>query len=274
MSEQNTRLAGVGYRYGARAPWVLQDVDLTLEPGAITRVIGANGSGKSTLLRILAGARRPTRGQITGHGHAGYVPGKFPELPFTAIGYLQHLGRIHGLTEQTALDRARIWLERFDATMFQNHPINDLSRGSAQKVGIIQALLAEPRLLVLDEAWTGLDAAAQDVLDDVVLDSARQGTEVVFVDHDPERLTAHVHAAYKFKAGTLLPAPITSAQPTALTVIDLTDAPDPWPGPGAGRRLPDGALRLQVDSADSDDLLREILSAHPKVHIRSIKESS
>jgi ABC-type Mn2+/Zn2+ transport system ATPase subunit len=266
------RLAGVGYRYGLRDPWVLRGVDLEIQPGAITRIVGANGSGKSTLLRIMAGVHRPARGRITGNGQVGYVPGKFPELPFTALGYLLRLGRIHGLAEEEATELVDRWLDQLDAAAFRDQPIADLSRGTAQKIGVIQALMTEPRLLVLDEAWTGLDSAAQSRLDAAVLDSARRGTKVVFVDHDPDRLAAHTHAAYGFADGELVVASALPAPLTGRVSIELDGAPDPWPGPGSGRRLPDGALRVQVESGLSDDLLREILREHPKVHVRSITE--
>lgn len=298
MAEGTTRLSGISYRYSARGPWALREVDFALEPGVVTRIVGANGSGKSTLMRILAGACRPTRGRISALPRAGYVPGTFPGLPFTAIGYLGRSGRVRGLSERDAVDRSDHWLDRFGALEFRDQPLFDLSRGSAQKIGIIQALLAEPRMLVLDEAWTGLDSAAQGQLDEVVLDYARSGRKVVFVDHEPTRLAAAVGSAYWCEAGRLRDVPATpalaglveaaeaadsaadftadsAARPTGTgrMIIELEDAPDPWPGPGTGRRLPNGVLRLESERSGSDELLREILREHPGVHVRSIKEA-
>jgi ABC-2 type transport system ATP-binding protein len=299
MAEGTTRLSGISYRYSVRGPWALREVDFALEPGVITRIVGANGSGKSTLMRILAGACRPTRGRISALPRAGYVPGTFPGLPFTTIGYLGRSGRVRGLSEQEAVERSDQWLDRFGALEFRDQPLFDLSRGSAQKIGIIQALLAEPRMLVLDEAWTGLDADAQGQLDEVVLDCARSGRKVVFVDHEPTRLAAAVGSAYFCEAGRLRQVPATpalaglveaveaadesteaadeSTEPrpagTGRMIIDLEGAPDPWPGPGTGRRLPNGVLRLESEQSGSDDLLRELLREHPGVHVRSIKEA-
>ncbi|MCZ4103603.1 ATP-binding cassette domain-containing protein, partial [Streptomyces sp. H39-C1] len=174
------RLERVGRRYGLGGPWVLRDVDLDVPPGSLLRVQGANGSGKSTLLRIVAGVDRPSTGRITGRPATAYVPERFPPaLPFDAHGYLVHLGAIHGLRRTTAGRRAGEWLERFGAAGHARTPMDELSKGTAQKIAVVQALLAEPRLLVLDEAWTGLDEAARTVLDDAVRERVAAGGAVV-----------------------------------------------------------------------------------------------
>ncbi|MGA6156268.1 ATP-binding cassette domain-containing protein [Stenotrophomonas sp. NPDC087984] len=183
------RLRGVGRRYGLGGPWVLRGVDLEVPPGSLTRVEGRNGSGKSTLLRLLAGIDAPSTGRITGRPATAYVPERFPaELPFSALGYLTHLGRIHGLSRAAAARGAGEWLERFGADGYAGTPLAELSKGTSQKIAVAQALLAAPGLLVLDEAWTGLDQAARGVLDAAVAERVADGGAVVFVDHDPRRL--------------------------------------------------------------------------------------
>ncbi|WP_234356895.1 ATP-binding cassette domain-containing protein [Streptomyces sp. NBRC 110028] len=183
------RLRGVGRRYGPAGPWVLRGVDLDVPPGSLTRVEGTNGSGKSTLLRLLAGIDAPTSGRITGRPRTAYVPERFPaELPFSVLGYLSHLGRIHGLGRAGAARGAEEWLERFGAREYAATPLAELSKGTSQKVAVAQALLAAPGLLVLDEAWTGLDRTARGVLDEAVAERVADGAAVVFVDHDPPRL--------------------------------------------------------------------------------------
>ncbi|MFD4218174.1 ABC transporter ATP-binding protein [Streptomyces griseus] len=183
-------LRGVGHRYGLRGAWVLRGVDLTLPARALVRVEGANGVGKSTLLRLLAGIDAPAEGRITGRpARTAYVPERFPAaLPLTATGYLVHLGRIHGLRTAEAKRRAGEWLTRFGAADHARTPLAELSKGTSQKVAVAQALLAAPDLLVLDEAWTGLDTAARAELDRAVAERVAAGATVVFVDHDPRRL--------------------------------------------------------------------------------------
>ena len=187
------RLDGVGRRYGLRGPWVLRDVTADIPPGTLVRVEGGNGSGKSTLLRILAGVDRPTAGRLTGRpeGSTAYVPERFPAaLPFPALRYLTRMGALHGLPGAAARKRAAYWLDRFGAAAHAATPLAELSKGTCQKVALAQALLADPALLVLDEAWTGLDSAARTTLDAVVRARSAAGATTVFVDHDPHRLSA------------------------------------------------------------------------------------
>lgn len=264
-------LTGVGYRYSRRAPWVLDRVELELAPGSLTRIGGYNGTGKSTLMRIVAGAHRPGRGRVADRpARAAYVPGQLPALPFKVQDYLLHLGRIQGLSVPETEARVAAGLERFEATGYRKHRIGDLSRGTAQKVAIVQALLGEPGLLILDEAWTSLDAAGQEQLDLVARSLRDAGGIVVYVDHDAQRLAEEATAAYVLRDGVLLPASAADfAVPTA--VIDLENAPVPWPLPGQARPLADGALRVTVDAEHSDRLLRELLGAFPQTHVRTVR---
>lgn len=265
------RLSAVGYRYGWRAPWVLSRVDLELGSGALVRIGGYNGTGKSTLMRIIAGAHQPGRGTITGRpARAVYVPGQLPPLPFKVHDYLRHCGRIHGLSAEESDERILSWLERFEALSYRKHRVGDLSRGTAQKVAIIQAVIAEPELLVLDEAWTSLDTFGQDQLDEVARDIARRGGRVVFVDHDPQRLADDATDAYVLRDGVLSHASAVDFE-LPLVVIDLENAQQPWPGPGRGRLLADGVLRIEVEPDGSDRLIHEILSRHPGIHVSSVR---
>ncbi|MGW2025043.1 ATP-binding cassette domain-containing protein [Streptomyces decoyicus] len=286
------RLDGVGRRYGVRGPWVLREVRLDVPEGALLRVEGTNGSGKSTLLRLLAGIDRPSTGRITGRPRSAYVPERFPAaLPFTALGYLTHLGRIHGLRGPQAARRATEWLERFGAAGHARTRMAELSKGTSQKVAVAQALLAEPELLVLDEAWTGLDRGARDVLDRVVAERVADGGTVVFVDHDPQRLAGAADARYRVADGRVVAHEEggTAADPTAVTgprvVIEAVGPPGAAPPAGPGHtpagppRLPggpktapgpDGATLLTVPAVHSDALLRALLTARPPWHIRSV----
>ncbi|MFJ5801910.1 ATP-binding cassette domain-containing protein [Streptomyces decoyicus] len=279
------RLDGVGRRYGVRGPWVLREVQLDVPEGVLLRVEGTNGSGKSTLLRLLAGIDRPSTGRITGRPRSAYVPERFPAaLPFTAVGYLTHLGRIHGLRGPEAARRATEWLERFGAAGQARTRMAELSKGTSQKVAVAQALLAEPGLLILDEAWTGLDRSARDVLDRVVAERVADGGTVVFVDHDPQRLAGAADARYRVtdgrvaayeECGTAADAQ-TAAGPRVL--IEAEGAPGSLPAAGApqlpgGPEIapgPDGTTRLTVPAPHSDALLRALLTARPPWHIRAV----
>ncbi|MDQ1015472.1 ABC transporter ATP-binding protein [Streptomyces afghaniensis] len=268
-------LENAGRRYGLRGPWVLRGVDLTVAPGRLVRVEGVNGTGKSTLLRLLAGIDAPSEGRITGRPRTAYVPERFPPaLPFTAAGYLTHLGAVHGLTRAAAARAAAEWLERLGAAAYAATPMARLSKGSSQKVAVAQALLAEPELLVLDEAWTGLDTDARAELERAVAERTAAGGSVVFVDHDPHRLAGLPDATYTVRDGSIVERAVPGPPPSGPQVIvEVQGSPD--------GRLPDdvrrtvtfaeetepGSHRLTVPAPHSDVLLRALLTARPPWHV-------
>ncbi|MEV6834784.1 ATP-binding cassette domain-containing protein [Streptomyces sp. NPDC051133] len=269
------RLDGVGRRYGLRGPWVLRGVDLSVPPGTLTRVDGANGTGKSTLLRLLARLDRPTEGRVSGRPRTAYVPERFPSaLPFTPVGYLTHLGTVAGLSRRAAARAADVWLERFGAGAYAGTPMARLSKGSSQKVAVAQALLGEPELLVLDEAWTGLDAAARAELERAVAERTAAGGAVVFVDHDPRRLAGAADAAYTLAAGGLERRTDGGSPPagplTLVTVRGPAGAalpPDAVRAVASAEETGPGVHRLAVPASRSDVLLRALLTARPPWHV-------
>lgn len=276
------RLREVGRRYGPRGPWVLRGVRCELPGAALVRVAGGNGSGKSTLLRLLAGIDAPSAGRITGRPRrTAYVPERFPAaLPFSAQGYLSHLARVRGLRRDAASRAAGEWLERLGAGGYARTPMAELSKGTSQKVAVAQALLAEPELLVLDEAWTGLDTAARAELDRAVAERVAAGGTVVFVDHDPRRLAGAPQRLLRVADGRVDAAPDDGAPqgapevpsvgvtvtgpPGALLPAGLPGGPSQSPGP-------DGTLRLTVAAPYSDALLRALLAARPPWHIDAVR---
>ncbi|MEU4981697.1 ATP-binding cassette domain-containing protein [Streptomyces sp. NPDC021969] len=274
------RLDGVGRRYGLRGPWVLRGVELGVRPGALVRVEGANGTGKSTLLRLLAGIDAPTEGRITGRPRTAYVPERFPPaLPFTAARYLTHLGTVHGLSRRAAARAAGQWLERLGAAGYADTQLSRLSKGGSQKVAVAQALLAEPELLVLDEAWTGLDADARGELERAVAERTAAGGAVVFVDHDPRRLADAPDAVYAVRDGALHrrtgPAPV----PAGPRVVVRVQGPPGAALPADVRRMAasaeetgPGCHALTVPASHSDVVLRTLLTARPPWHVVGVHD--
>lgn len=220
------RLDGVGKRYGVRMPWVVRGVSLDIPAGALVRFEGRNGSGKSTLLKVIAGACAPTRGSVSGRPVTGYVPERFPPaLPFSARDYLRHIGRVHGLGGRDLPGRVQTCLERLGGWEFADVPLRNMSKGMCQKVAVAQALLPGKGLLVLDEAWTGLDVEAKAALDDVVSERLAEGGSVVFVDHDPRRLEGLEAERWRIERGEMRPAP------AAGQAGEASQAGEPEPGP-------------------------------------------
>lgn len=178
------RLAGVCKRY-RRGPVVLDGVDLELGAGRPVAVAGANGSGKSTLLRIVAGCEAPTGGRVSGRPPVvGYLPDRFhasARMPATA--YLRHLAAIHGVPVAAAAARADDLLDALGFTGDRHAPVARLSTGNARKIGLAQALSCDAALLVLDEPWSALDAAAAVELIGWIDAAAAGGAMVLVADH-------------------------------------------------------------------------------------------
>jgi ABC-2 type transport system ATP-binding protein len=176
------RMDEVWLRYRRRTPWVLRGVTVRLDAGEAATVAGRNGAGKSTLLRLAAGLLRPERGTVRDRpSRVGYVPERFPPgQPFTARRYLTAFAAVRGRPDPAALAR---WAERLHFTPMLNTPLPELSKGSAQKVGLIQALLASPDFLILDEPWEGLDAATRAEIPLIVAEVVARGGRVLISDH-------------------------------------------------------------------------------------------
>jgi ABC-2 type transport system ATP-binding protein len=182
------RFEQVAFRYARRAGWTLHEVAQTVEPGETVVVLGRNGAGKSTLLQLAAGVLRPTRGAIRDRpATVGWVPERFPaDQPFTAGGYLHRMAEVRGQTDPAVVDR---WIERLLLSEHAGTRLTDLSKGTAQKVGLAQALLVRPGLLVLDEPWEGLDAAARTLIPGIVSEVTEAGGSVLVSDHRGEITT-------------------------------------------------------------------------------------
>lgn len=244
------RLRGVGKRYG-RAGLVLTGLDLDVPRGAVIGIVGTNGSGKSTLLRILARVSRPSFGAIEGMPSLGYLPDRFPaSTRMSAIAYLRHLGRISGMSDVDS--RAAGLLERLALAGGPRAPIRQLSKGNAQKVGLVQALLTDPELLVLDEPWSGLDPAAHGVLGELIAETRERGASVVFTAHDEDLAQRHTSRVYRVTDGVL-----RESTPT-VRILLRGNGDVPWPEaiPRDGERIELAVPAGRVDKVLLDALQR------------------
>ena len=162
------RVEGVGYRY-PNGHEALAGIDLALGPG-ILGLLGPNGAGKSTLMRILATLSRPGSGRITWNGtdiarqpdalraELGYLPQDFGVYPaLSAREFLAYLAAVKGLPLKVARERVDQCLALVGLSEAADRRLGGFSGGMRQRVGIAQALLNDPRLLIVDEPTVGLD---------------------------------------------------------------------------------------------------------------------
>ncbi|WP_425484385.1 ABC transporter ATP-binding protein [Halosimplex pelagicum] len=180
---------GVGKRYGDQ--WALRGVSLDLDSGVLG-LLGPNGAGKSTLMGILTTFTAPTEGTITVDGvdvredptavrsRLGYLPQEFGVYPdLTAREFLEYLGALRGLSRATARERAVDLLSVVNLADAADRRLDTFSGGMTQRVGIAQALLADPDVLVVDEPTVGLDPTERARCRNVLADLARDRVVVL-----------------------------------------------------------------------------------------------
>ena len=154
-------------RYGNKI--AVEDVSLTLSPG-VWGLLGANGAGKTTLMRMIAGILTPSGGRVLWDGidtaslgeayrdALGYLPQSFGFYPeFTVLDYLEYVATLKGLPRQVYREKIDGLLEQLTLTQVRKKHIKKLSGGMQRRVGIAQALLNDPEILILDEPTSGLD---------------------------------------------------------------------------------------------------------------------
>jgi ABC-2 type transport system ATP-binding protein len=149
--------------------WGLRDFSLTLKPGVLA-LLGPNGAGKSTLMRILATITRPTEGRVAWNGAdivrspdairtvLGYLPQDFGIYPnLNAVEFLEYIAALKGLGGRAARKRIQELLQVLNLFDIRKRPLGGYSGGMKQRIGIAQALLNDPQLLIVDEPTAGLD---------------------------------------------------------------------------------------------------------------------
>jgi ABC-type multidrug transport system ATPase subunit len=205
---------GLRKRFGRQGRWVLDGVDLRVEPSSIAVVLGGNGSGKSTLLRLLSGLSRPSEGRVLGPPfNIGFVPDRLPSrLRLTAWQYVTHMARIRGVDPATIQNRAGLLFERLALTPGPDARIGTLSKGNSQKVALAQALLSPVALLILDEPFSALDEATGDAVQRLLSDARDAGTGVLLSAHRQAEVSL-ADQVWELEDGRITGRP----QPTAAT---------------------------------------------------------
>jgi ABC-2 type transport system ATP-binding protein len=189
MGAEIVRAEGLTKFYGEHRGIV--DVDFSVDAGEVFGFLGPNGAGKTTTIRLLLDLIRPTSGRLSVFGldsrresvairrRLGYVPGDLRLYErMTGRELLRYFGHLRGTAEVVRGDQLA---ERLDLDL--DRRIKELSRGNRQKVGLVQAFLHDPDLLVLDEPTSGLDPLVQETFQDLVREVTEQGGTVFLSSH-------------------------------------------------------------------------------------------
>lgn len=191
----------------------VDDISFTLAPGSIFGLLGPNGAGKTTLIRMLTGITYPDEGQITFNGRPfdpvndiqkiGYMPEERGLYKKMKIGdQALYLARLKGLGKTEAMENIRTWFTRFEMQSWWNKKVEDLSKGMSQKLQFVTTVLHEPKLVILDEPFSGLDPVNANMIKEEIFRLAQKGASIIFSTHrmkEVEEICDHIILVNKGK---------------------------------------------------------------------------
>lgn len=190
---------------------ILEDINIVFEKGFIYGLIGRNGSGKSVLMKIVSGLILPTSGEIIIDGEV--QTGNFPEnlgILFDEAGMLPSLSAFENLKLLASIrgkisdNRIRAYLEMFGLDGHDKRKIKDYSLGMKQKVGIVNALMEDPDLILLDEPMNGMDEESVKEFRDVLIKLRGEGKIILITSHNREDIDILCDEVYKVNATSIL----------------------------------------------------------------------
>ncbi|MFD1317133.1 ABC transporter ATP-binding protein [Loigolactobacillus zhaoyuanensis] len=188
----------------------LNDVSFTIQPGEIMGLIGQNGAGKSTTFHSILGFLKYS-GQIRWHDQPitesvfdeiGYLPEERSLMPkLTVEQQIVYLARLKNKSAKEIKPQIDDWLAKFAVKGKRTDKIKDLSKGNQQKIQLICTLIHQPKLLILDEPFSGLDPVNVDLLEQAIFAAKKQGAAIIFSSHDMGNVEALCDHLIMLKAG-------------------------------------------------------------------------
>lgn len=174
----------------------LDQISLNIPEKSIFGLLGPNGAGKTTLIRIINQIIEADSGEITIFGEKleekhigtiGYLPEERGLYKKLKVGeQLIYFARLKGLSGKEASDKSKAWMRKFEITDWWNKKVEDLSKGMAQKVQFISTVMHEPRLIILDEPFSGFDPVNAQLITEEILELKNKGCTIIFSTHRME----------------------------------------------------------------------------------------
>ncbi len=174
----------------------LNDVSITIPEGSIFGLLGPNGAGKTTFIRIITQIIAADHGSIwiggeplnINHIHdIGYLPEERGLYKKMKVGeHLLYLAQLKGLPKKEAMSRIKIWFKKFEIADWWGKKVEDLSKGMQQKIQFIATVLHDPKLIILDEPFSGFDPINANIIKDEILNFAKDGKTIIFSTHRME----------------------------------------------------------------------------------------
>ena len=176
----------------------VDNLSFSVKPGEIFGLLGVNGAGKTTTFRMIMGLLEPTSGNITLDGKTidysvtdkiGFLTEERSLLTkLTVDEQIKFYGALKSLDEKTIEERLDYWLDRFNIKEYKTRKIKSLSKGNQQKIQFISAIINEPKLLILDEPFSGLDPVNVELFKNIILELKNKGTIIIFSSHRMEHV--------------------------------------------------------------------------------------
>ncbi len=177
----------------------VDDISFTINQGSIFGMLGPNGAGKTTLLRMITGIFYPDSGQVIFNGkkfdplsdfrNIGYMPEERGLYKKMKIGeQAVYLARLKGLSHAEATQKVKEWFVKFEMQSWWNKKVEDLSKGMSQKLQFVTTVLHEPKLIILDEPFSGLDPVNANLIKDEIFKLAKNGSTIIFSTHRMEQV--------------------------------------------------------------------------------------
>lgn len=177
----------------------VDDISFSIEKGSIFGLLGPNGAGKTTLLRMITGIFYPDQGDIILDGQTfdpindiikiGYMPEERGLYKKMKIGdQALYLAQLKGLSKKDAMEKVKFWFKRLEMESWWNKKVEDLSKGMSQKLQFVITVLHEPKLIILDEPFSGLDPVNANLIKDEIYGLAQRGCTVIFSTHRMEQV--------------------------------------------------------------------------------------
>ena len=177
----------------------VDDISFSIEKGSIFGLLGPNGAGKTTLIRMITGIFFPDEGEIIFDGrkfdpvkdiiNIGYMPEERGLYKKMKIGeQALYLAQLKGLSRAAAMEKIKEWFLKLEMQSWWNKKVEDLSKGMSQKLQFVTTVLHEPKLIILDEPFSGLDPVNTNIIKDEIYQLAQKGATIIFSTHRMEQV--------------------------------------------------------------------------------------
>lgn len=278
MADERLEIDKVSKKYGDVV--ALRDMSFDVRAGELFGFVGSNGAGKTTAMRVILGVLAADAGHVRWAGtpltletrrQIGYMPEERGLYPRMKVGeQLIYLARLHGMPAAVAKASVQTWTERLGVAGRRDDEVQKLSLGNQQRVQLAASLVHNPRILVLDEPFSGLDPVAVDVMSQVLREKASDGIPVVFSSHQLDLVERLCDRVGIVRSGQMVAVgavdELRSGGPRRFAV-QAPQAPPGWADELTGVRLvstQDGRAIVELDDGvDDQTVLRAALATGP-----------